>query len=295
MAESQPSGQEAERREGLDWLTTGGKVLALLAILLPVAGWIVRWVSFAANGTTGGLADQLASGAPIAQLALTGVGTIVPAAGIVPFMALYIWIPRPKDQPPLTKTQRRITLGCLTVPIAALVLLAPWPLDILYVPSPLISIVAMVWATRGTNQRERRDQRSSARSLIRHGWWVSAPAMLLAAVSLGLLTSSPDILVATYSFTGGTGIHDGRYIQLGADSTKVYLQKCKPNSGDSIFAVNASAIASQSNLDALQQNFLAAPNLVYVLRTYVIPAMETIGPSGGAPGETLGYQPPTSC
>jgi hypothetical protein len=215
-----------EASEKGDLLAIGGKVLPLVTVLLPVAGYLIRFIAFSANSTTSGAADVLAWSAPISQLAVTGLITFGIAVGIV-FLAsvseLIARLPSPR--------RRRSVILALSssVPIllGAILVLSPWPDAILFAAA-VPTAVGLDWWSR----RLRRQQR---RVTYGHGFVLALPLMLVSAMDSGLVVNPSGITLANYTFTAGAHLRDGKFVQLGESGTIVYIQSCsRPSSIDSV-------------------------------------------------------------
>lgn len=241
----------------------GAKVAALGAALLPAGGFVSRAIAF--QITFGGdWAVQLAWSAPLPQLAVTGLLSVLLVAP-VPILLWVVWRaevrrearmrrpPRPSTKPP-NRRDLLVAVGMMVSGLvgmgAALILIPAFPSQLL--SSPLGPLV--LYGARYTWRRYGRPR-------LRDIWWVVVLVILFADVSGGILGFVPIFTKADYQFSPAVSSRmvNGSYQQVGEADGFVYLNKCGTNQ---IYVVNDQAIAS-----AQQQHpaITTPPNLVQVL------------------------------
>ena len=85
-ASNQDMPDASNQADGSDWLAVAGQVLGVVTILLPVAGFLVRWAAFFSS--TSGIAmpaEVLAWSVPLTQLVFSGAIVLAAALSIVVF------------------------------------------------------------------------------------------------------------------------------------------------------------------------------------------------------------------
>jgi lysylphosphatidylglycerol synthetase-like protein (DUF2156 family) len=215
-----------------DYLVIGGKLLALITVLLPVAGFVTRWVAFGSNPTTSGAADTLAWSAPIGQLAATGLPSVVLGLAIVVLVGLSELIERISRPAYLVGLEVVFVLAVFALAFV----IAPWPIAILFALTPLFAIGLKRW------------ERQQGQLTYQHGWLLATPIMLVGAAILGLYGTPTATTVATYTFTASTHLSDVRYAQLGDDGSFVFLESC--NAVPALVLVAQQGILVESHITA---------------------------------------------
>jgi hypothetical protein len=218
-----------------DLLAIGGKLAALVAVLLPVAGFVVRYVAFSLNSTTAGVAEVLAWSAPIAQLAATGVLSIGLGLVVVVIAGLSDYIERLPG--PSRAHVSLYAAGTATV-VAVLLVLWPW--------TWALSVGLGCSIGGGLGLWDRRLRGRDRHLTFRHGWWLAAPIILAGAVSYGLGSNPDGITLADYTFAGSAHLQDGTFAQLGESGTTVYVQRCLGSSA--IDAVNIDQVLLRTGI-----------------------------------------------
>lgn len=225
----------------------GGNLIAVVTVMLPVAGFLIRWVAFGANPTTSGSADTLAWSAPISQLAWTGSPSVLLALVIVflagAFDAIRL-LPEPR--------RRRTILESAFVAAAFVfaTVAAPWPYMILFVLTVPSAIALGMWA-----RRLRRQQR---RLTYRHGWLLAVPIVIGSSAVFGLTGTPPGTTVAAYTFAASTHLNGSRFVQLGENDTGVLLQPCGASS--SLDIVNREDVLIETAVSSVTHE--TAPSLL---------------------------------
>jgi hypothetical protein len=232
------------------YLEAFGRLAALTTVLLPAAGFAVRYIAFWSAGVKGEQ-SSLALGVPVSQLVVTGAEALLPAAMIFAFL-WWVWL-RPgsslRQDARRRAARRRDTLRrrhvhpaeasspwqsvryfaatrrgflAFNVAVAALVICA-----ILFMPGfpgpPLTVIAAFLFtpfASRAVNR--------PPEQWFSHAWPALVVVVLLFASISGLRGVLPGIAVAHYDLAPTTSIGAGRYQQLGSDGSRRYLEPCTP-------------------------------------------------------------------
>jgi hypothetical protein len=226
-----------------DPIEMSGKVIALMAALLPAGGFLTRAIAFTITFGPD-WAVPLAWSAPLPQLAVTGLYSLLLALP-VPVALWLAWrreIARESRDNRLSlpdRLERRIIRhGGLMVAVGVAVvlvdffLLPGWPIQLfgLAMVVPLILGPRLSW--RGKDRRRFRDV-----------WWVVVLVVLIADVIGGLTGLLVGFVEADYEFDpSATSVAvNGSYQQLGEADGFAYLQKC---GSSQIYVVNDRAIDS---------------------------------------------------
>jgi len=242
-----------------DALELGGKVLALMAALLPAAGFLVRAIALSIPfGPEWGV--PLAWSAPLPQLAATGLFSLLIAlpAPLGLWLAWRLEYLRERTESPSRRTLRLLNVALILglIVMVTSVLFSPgWPVILSSTPLGVLLVIGTQLSWRGRPRRRFRDI-----------WWVVALAVLLTAVVGGfngfVLTFQP----ARYEFDANVtqAVHDGMYLQLGEADGVTYLQRCGDNK--SVFAVSDRAISSITYVQSGVPQAALGPSLMAVIR-----------------------------
>lgn len=210
-----------------DLIGMTGRVLAAGAVMLPVAGFVVRWVAFSSSPVTAGVSGLLAWNAPLGQLATTGLQPVVISLSAVLFAGV---VGGPPNQPEPNRRTRVVyaEVALFVLATAFVWVLSPWPLLILlvsvYATALILALLARRWRGQGR------------RVTLTHGGWLVLPLLIIGTVGFGFGVNPDGTTIATYTFSPSPGIvANGRYIELAETATVVFLQKCpKPSSVESV-------------------------------------------------------------
>ena len=245
-----PDVAQRESADRNDLLAIGGKLATLVAVLLPVAGFIIRYVAFSLNPATEASAEVLAWSVPISQLAATGGFSVVVALFVVAVAGLSDQIDRLPG--PSHAHASLVAKGLLTISVAGLLVL-PWSLALELAFGGAIGLGMGLWG--------RRLSRTDRRMTFAHGWWLAGPILLMAASACGLGANPDGITVANYTFAGSAHLRDGTFAQLGESGTTIYLQSCRQPSV--VDAVNADEVLLRADITSSDRR--SSPSLVSMI------------------------------
>jgi hypothetical protein len=252
-----------------DLLIAGGNLVALVTVMLPAAGFLIRLFAFGTNPATSSAADTLAWSAPISQLAYTGLPSVFMALGftaVVGLAELIHRLPGPKGS-----LRRRAQILLLQlVPICVFLLVAavlvPWPEAILVASAPPTAVAVSTWA--------RRLRKGGRRLTYRDGWMIAALIVLASSLIFGLSGTPPGITTADYQFSASSRLRDGRFVQIGDTGNVVFVSRCGAPSA--LIAVNRSEVLDETIVTGAPTLF--SPSIVGVVFQHQTPV--------------AGYQPP---
>jgi hypothetical protein len=200
-----------------DALTVIGQVLGLVALLLPVAGAIIRWIAFTIVGSFPDPAG-LALAAPLSELVATATSSLLPPA-LTFAVSVGIVLParsnrdRTSDAAVSRRTILRRRVAELAGGLLALFIVASIPLPqlVLLAGSGLSGLALGVAVSR-------------ARRLTFGSIAASAGVLVLAAAITGGL--SLEIFAARYTFESAGALPDGDYLRLATFDGMLALRAC---------------------------------------------------------------------
>lgn len=212
-----------------------GKVLALMAALLPVAGFVARATAFEITFHDSGWAIPMAWSASLPDLAFTGLWSECLTAPVLGLLWLLYWaLPPPIGLDRglrLLHGRLRPVVILSAVALIAIVVLEPfWPAEFI----PLFFAVTLVAYRRW---------RGGQAGLL-DIWWVIVTLALISAVGDGvggILGGYPQTAEYHFGPAAETLVADGRYQQYGEASGFVYLQRCGTSD---IYIVNENEMES---------------------------------------------------
>ncbi len=236
----------------------------LVAALLPAGGVAMRLVAFLASPSAAlrSQALQLAPAVPLGNLALLGLfGSLLPAvftAGLI--VGLHWWAtPVPPARAPalfrksrLSKSRLSTIVVLIAMPTCAGVLLPGWPGAGLLFLATFTSTIAYVFLV----DRRKRTTVTAAIPAI-------AIVLLGGPAALGVTGTGLAVNGGKYSFIPGTVSPEGPYVEVGEDSSSVYLAPCP--SGATVFRVPLTALAA-ADLPGSKHRPLGLPSGLDLLR-----------------------------
>lgn len=246
---SQRGGDESDRgradltRQILEdrFWEASARVLAIVAVLLPVLGYTIRWLSLGIEGA----APQIGFSVDVRQAALVGVGPI--AIGLLSIGMLIRFDLLGLRRPPRQRVRatvfglRRLALfaSVLILGVAAF-LVAAIGLIYLVLEEPVVGL-PLLPALLIAGYRLRAVIRGE-RPITLMG---VAPATMLIVVAVAVgsaLGPSAVVDISSYQFKPDAGLTSGRYATIGDADGFRYLRSCVA-APDSIIAIPDSAIA----------------------------------------------------
>jgi len=243
--------------ESFDALELSGKVLALMAVLLPAGGFLVRAIAFSITfGSEWGV--PLAWSAPLPELAVTGLMSLLLALPF-PLVLWYLWHleqRRERGLPAFSPRAKRL------MRVWSVVSLLTFPIFFFFTPgwpSPILSGLLVVPVVLGPYLSWR-----GPRKRFRDIWWVVVVVVLMTDVIGGLAGVVLGFQPAEYQFnsTVAKGVSNGTYVQVGEADGLLYLQRCGERA---IYAIATPAVSSIRYVQSAQHSVTGGPSLAEVL------------------------------
>jgi len=232
-----------------DYVEGVGKSVALVALLLPVAGVLIRYIAFSTGDLVGASPSQLAYSASVSQLVTTALFglqlTAIYFAGYFGFVELlhvrnqlvHRRLARDgakqlRHRPPLERSRWQwlllraplVVMGTTaivaTVLTAVLLALTPdWPYSLI----AALGVAAVLLTARVVVRGPERPPRK-----LRYIWPVAVVGIAIPAVANGLSGTLAGTPVGDYTFSSALAsvVSDGKYRELGDANGQLYLQRC---------------------------------------------------------------------
>jgi hypothetical protein len=215
---------DAGGRNSVFHIATAGQLVALIAILLPVIGYLARAIAFAGiPHIDGANYASIAAGESIPDLASAGAILAIPT--VLSFA--YMSISGARNAVYVPATRREKIYFSIVIPILILFLST---ISIYY---SFVVILSTFFASFEITRLK-----NSGAFDAQHLWIVPATIALVAAVGGGLFATT--VPTGEIHFAAVAGVASGYYSNLASDSGQTYLLPCNAKSG--IISVNSNEI-----------------------------------------------------
>lgn len=212
----------AERRLEL---TTLGQLAGIGAALLPAAGMVVRWLSFATDSSLG-QSLRVAASVPIQELAGLGAGCVIPP---MIFFGLVLAIVRVRSfvrgrrdlaEPRTPATTALFLAGAGVIGTACMS--AAFLVFARGFPIPLLSQLLGLGLAVGAAKYEARGKLFALGTA-----WPLLIALIAGSTVISIVGGGlAGVTLSEYKFARPGPVPDGRYLRLGESSDRLILRRC---------------------------------------------------------------------